>query len=355
MAGGSKISFIPGPVDPSPEVMRAMSEPMPYHRGEEFSRMYSEIIDGMRPLFGAAGDIVIISGSSTAGLEAILSGFVRGRRVAAVVDGKFGERMAEISSIYAKEVRRVRSDWGRTPTQEELESSLDDSEVLVVVHNETSTGVEHDMDLIADLASDRGVRLLVDVVSSVGCIDVRGERWGAVALAGGVQKCIGAPPGLAPVMVREWEGYNGLTYYLDLARYRDSAGGDLKQTPFTPALPLFAALRIAIREVHAEGLGMRFARHRRIARFLREGLEELGVELFARPRELGRLSDTVTSFMVPNAEVIRRELARRGILVAGGQGPLRGRILRAATMANTTEVEVEVLLSALGDILSKFT
>ncbi len=355
MAGGSKISFIPGPVNPSPEVMRALSEPMPYHRGEEFSRMYGEIMEGMRPLFGAMGDVVIVSGSSTAGLEAVLSGFVRSRRVAAIVDGKFGERLAEISSIYAREVRRVSSAWGETPAQEELESSLDDSEVLVVVHNETSTGIEHDMDLIADLASDRGVDLLVDVVSSIGCIDVRGERWDAVALAGGVQKCIGAPPGLAPVMVREWEGYDGATYYLDLARYRDSARGDLKQTPFTPALPLFAALRTAIREIHEEGLEARFARHRRVAQFLREGLEDLGVELFARPGELGRLSDTVTSFRVPDAEAVRKELARMGILVAGGQGPLRGRILRAATMANTTEEEVEILLSALREILSRIT
>ncbi len=351
MPSGSTISFIPGPVNPSPEVMKALSEPMPYHRGEDFSRMYSEIIEGMRPLFGAEGDIVIISGSSTAGLEAALSGFVKSRKVVVLVDGKFGERLVEISSLYAMEVREVRSEWGRTPPPEELEASLSGADLLAIVHNETSTGIEHDMDLIADLAADRGVDLVVDVVSSIGGIEVRGDRWEAVALVGGVQKCIGAPPGLAPVMVRKWEGYEGAPYYLDLGRYRKLAMGDLKQTPFTPALPLFAALRTALREIHSEGLGSRFVRHRKTAEFLREGLRDLGVELFAQPSELGKFSDTVTSFRVPDPEMVRKELARRGILVAGGQGPMKGRILRVATMANITEREVEILLSRLKEIL----
>jgi len=351
LASGSTISFIPGPVNPSPEVMRALSEPMPYHRGEEFSRMYEEIIEGMKPLFGAEGDVVVISGSSTAGLESALAGFARDRKVVALVDGKFGERLAEISSLYAEEVRKVRSEWGKTPPQEELEASLDGADLLVVVHNETSTGIEHDMDLISDLASDRGVDLVVDVVSSIGGIEVRGDRWRAKALVGGVQKCIGAPPGLAPVMVRDWEGYGGAPYYLDLRRYRSSAVGDLKQTPFTPALPLFAALRVALREIHSEGLEARFLRHHKTAELLREGLEDLRVELFARSGELGKLSDTVTSFMVPNPEVVRRELAKRGILVAGGQGPLKGKMLRVATMAGITEEDVQLLLSELRKVL----
>jgi len=355
LANGSKVSFIPGPVNPSPEVMRALSEPMPYHRGEEFSRMYEEIIEWTKPLFGAEGDVIVISGSSTAGLESALAGFSRGRNVVAIVDGKFGERLAEISSLYAREVRVIRSEWGKTPPQEELEASLRGADLLAVVHNETSTGIEHDMDLIADLASDRGVDLVVDVVSSIGGIEVKGDRWRAKALVGGVQKCIGAPPGLAPVMVRDWEGYRGAPYYLDLTRYRSSAMGKLRQTPFTPALPLFAALRVALREIHSERLEARFLRHHRAAELLREGLGELGVELFAHPGELGKMSDTVTSFVVPDPEVVRRELAKRGILVAGGQGPLRGKILRAATMASITEEDVQLLLSQLGEILNKIT
>ncbi len=355
MTSGFKISFIPGPVNPSPRVMRALSEPMPYHRGEEFSRMYEEIVERVKPLFGAEGDVVVISGSSTAGLESALAGFARGRNVVAIVDGKFGERLAEISSLYAKEVTMVRSEWGKTPPQEELEASLGGADLLAVVHNETSTGIEHDMDLIADLASDRGVDLVVDVVSSIGGIEVKGDRWRAKALVGGVQKCLGAPPGLAPVMVRDWEGYGRAPYYLDLTMYQSSAMGNLRQTPFTPALPLFAALRAALREIHSEGLEARFLRHRRMAELLREGLEELGVELFALPGELGRLSDTVTSFMVPNPEVVRRELAKGGILIAGGQGSLRGKILRAATMASVTEGDIQLLLSQLGEILSKIT
>ncbi|MDK2372803.1 MAG: aminotransferase class V-fold PLP-dependent enzyme [Candidatus Korarchaeota archaeon] len=335
--------------------MKALSEPMPYHRGEGFSRMYGEIIEGMKPLFGADGDVVVISGSSTAGLESALAGFARGKEVVAVVDGKFGERLAEIASLYAKEVRRVLSEWGGTPPQEKLEASLNGADLLVVVHNETSTGVEHDMDLIADLASDREVDLVVDVVSSIGGIEVRGDKWEAKALIGGVQKCIGAPPGLAPVMIREWDGYGEAPYYLDLKRYRSLIMGNLKQTPFTPALPLFSALRAAIREIHSEGLEARFLRHRRMAKLLREGLEDLRVELFANPGELGKLSDTVTSFRVPEPEVVREKLAERGIMVAGGQGPLKGKILRVATMARIKEEDVHSLLAELREILPMIT
>ena len=351
MEGGSILNFIPGPVTPSPRVMRALSQPMPYHRGEEFSSLYREIGELMRPLFGSEEDLVIVSGSSTAGIEAGISGFVRGRRALTLVDGKFGERLHLISSMYAREARRVESEWGTTPSQEELESSLSGVDVLLVVHNETSTGVEHDLDLIADLAKDRGVDLLVDVVSSVGGVEVRGDEWGAKALFGGVQKCVGAPPGLAPVMVREWDGYRGGPFYLDLLSYREALRRPLRQTPFTPALPLFSALRAALREVHDEGLENRFHRHERLAEILRRGLEEMGIELFARPRDLGRLSSTVTSFLVPGAEEVRQELARIGVMVAGGQGPLKGRILRAATMANIAERDVKILLSNLREIL----
>lgn len=351
MESGSELNFIPGPVTPSKRVMDALALPMPYHRGKEFSQLYEEIMEMLKPLFGAEGDVIVISGSSTAGLEAAVSGFIRGKSVAVLVDGKFGERLRDIASLYAREVRSVESEWGTTPQQSDLERALNDVDALLVVHNETSTGIEHDLNTISDLASDRGVELMVDVVSSIGGIEVMGDEWNAKALMGGVQKCIGAPPGLAPVMVREWDGYSQAPYYLNLLSYRKHAEKPLRQTPFTPALPLFSALREALREVHEEGLGNRFGRHRRLAERLRRGLEEMGIRLFAEPGEIGRLSSTVTSFQLKDAEYVKGELRRRGILVAGGQGPLKGRILRVATMGSMTESEIDVLLSELADIL----
>ncbi|HDI74192.1 MAG TPA: alanine--glyoxylate aminotransferase family protein [Candidatus Korarchaeota archaeon] len=349
-SGSPYINFIPGPVTPPERVMKALSEPMPYHRGEEFSELYERIMELLKPLFGGDGDVLVLTGSSTAGMEAMVSGFVRRRRVAVIVDGKFGERLRDIASLYG-EVVSVEARWGTTPSIEELESSLSRVETLLVVHNETSTGVEHDMNAISDIAMDRGVELLVDVVSSIGGVEVKAERWGAKALAAGVQKCIGAPPGIAPVMIMRWEGYRSAPYYLDLTRYREAAGKMNRETPFTPALPLFRALKEALLEVHEEGLALRYERHRRISEKLRRGLEDMGVKLFADPGELGSYSCTVTSFIIDDPESVRRELLKRGIRVAGGQGPLRGKILRAATMANVRERDVEALLFELENVL----
>ncbi len=346
--GSDALNFIPGPTTPSYRVMKALSSPMPYHRGKEFSEIYKDIRDLLLPLFGGEGDVLVISGSSTAGVEAVISGFSSGRRVAVISDGKFGERLGDIASIYG-DVSRVRTDWGQTPTVEQVDSSLSDSDYLLVVHNETSTGIEHRMDVISDLAQDRGVHLLVDVVSSIGGMKVEAERWNAKALAGGVQKCIGAPPGLAPVMIRDWDGYLSTNYYLNLIRYREAASSD--QTPFTPALPLFNALREALIEVHEEGLRRRIERHEAISRMMREELLDMGFELFPKPGEIGRYSNTVTAITIEKAERIREALSTKGILVAGGQGPLRGKILRFATMANITEEDVRVLISSLREVV----
>ncbi len=346
------ISFIPGPVIPSHRVMKALSYPMPYHRGKEFSGIYKEIKSLLSPLFGGNGEVFVISGSSTAGIEAMISGFSLGRRVAVISDGKFGERLGDIASIYGK-VTYIRAEWGQTPTIAQVDSSLNEVEYLLVVHNETSTGIEHRMDAISDLASDKGVDLLVDVVSSIGGMSIEAERWNAKALAGGVQKCIGAPPGLAPVMVRDWNGYSRASYYLDLMRYREMSSMD--QTPFTPALPLFNALREALIEIREEGLRKRVERHEAISKMLREELINLGFELFPQTGELGRYSSTITAIIVRKAEKIREALKRRGILVAGGQGPLKGRILRLATMNNITENDIHSLVSSLREIVKEFS
>ncbi len=342
--GSTVINFIPGPVTPSRRVMKALSYPMPYHRGKEFSDIYKEIRSLLSPLFGGDGEISVISGSSTAGIEAMISGFSLGKRAAVIADGKFGERLGDIASIYSK-VNYIRAEWGQTPTIDQLDSSLNEAEYLLVVHNETSTGIEHKMDVISDLASDKGVSLLVDVVSSIGGMNVEAETWNAKALAGGVQKCIGAPPGLAPVMVRDWGGYSRASYYLDLMIYRKMSSID--QTPFTPALPLFNALREALIEVHEEGLRRRIKRHKAISKILRKELINLGFKLFPEMGEIGRYSSTVTAIVVGKAEKVRELLKKRGILVAGGQGPLKGKILRLATMSNITERDVYALVSSL--------
>ncbi len=342
--GSAVISFIPGPVTPSPKVMKALSYPMPYHRGKEFSNIYREIKSMLSPLFGGKGDVYVISGSSTAGIEAMISGFSLSKRAVVVADGKFGERLGDIASIYGK-ATYVRVEWGRTPTIEQIDSSLSGADYLLVVHNETSTGIEHEMDVISDLASDRGVKLLVDVVSSIGGMKVEAERWNARALAGGVQKCIGAPPGLAPVMVMDWDGYSRANYYLDLTRYGEL--GLMDQTPFTPALPLFNALREALLEVHEEGLSRRIERHEAISKMLREELANMGLELFPKIGEIGKYSSTVTAITVRKADKVREALKKEGILVASGQGPLKGRILRFATMGNIAERDIHALVSSL--------
>ena len=352
---------IPGPTPLPPEVREALSLEMISHRGPEFTALFEEVTEGLRHVFQTGNDVLVLTASGTGGLEAALVNVLSpGDRVLAVITGFFGERWFQIASAYGVQAVPLRFPLGKSADPEEVERALRGGgpyKAVLVTHNETSTGVTNDLAAIA-----RAVRsveepplLLVDAVSSLAAIDLRTDEWGCDVVVTASQKALMAPPGLALVSVspRAWQAAESARlprFYWDFRKMREYAAR--AQTPFTPAVTTLLGLREALRRIEDEGLEEVFARHRRVGKFTREGVKSLGLQLF--PDE-ACASDTVTAVRVPEGveadEVIKRLHDEYGIVISGGQGPLKGKIFRIGHMGYVQEEDIQEVLGALKEVI----
>ena len=349
--------LIAGPVRIHPRVLRAMSMPSLNHRGDYFHGIVGEIRELLPVLFGARGHQVILSGSGTAGLEAVYASLVpRDRRTLVLTNGNFGERTDQIVRRYSSQVTTVTAPWGRAFDLEPIRRELDAGDVgaVCVVHNETSVGLANDLPSIAPLVRRSGALFLVDGISAVAGIPLDIDAWGIDAVVAGSQKGLAAPAGLALVHLsdRAVAALRPGTFYLDLAAHLKSL--EKNDTPWTPAVPLFLALREALVLLKEEGLARRLERTHRLAEAARAATAALGLELFPDPRHA---SDTVTAVRNPEGmgdPELRKVLEREyNILVQGGQGALTGKIFRIGHMGIADWPDLLVTFAALERILAK--
>jgi aspartate aminotransferase-like enzyme len=349
--------LIAGPVRIHPRVLRAMSTPSLNHRGDFFHGVVREIRELLPSLFGAKGHQVILSGSGTAGLEAVYSCLVpRDARTVVVSNGNFGERTDELVRRYSSRVTTVTAPWGRPLPVAELRAELEKGDVgaLCLVHNETSVGLANDLAALAPAVRASGALFLVDGISAVAGIPVATDAWGIDALVAGSQKGLAAPPGLALVHLsdRAVARLHPGSYYLDLAAHLKAI--EKNDTPWTPAVPLFLALREALLLLQEETLGRRLERTHRLAEAARAAVDALGLELFP---DRAHASDTVTAIKNPSGlgdAEIRKPLERDyNVLVQGGQGALLGKIFRIGHMGLADWPDLLVTFAALERILAK--
>src|SRR5512137_1197636 len=294
--------MLPGPV-PIPERVRfAMSRQAINHRSAEFGAAYADCVRVLKPAFGTANDLFIISGSGTAGMEAAVAGVGRDKEIACVVNGKFGERLFKISQRYGK-AHEIRSDWGTPVNLEALKAQLEaGAQVVTLVHNETSAGIKNPAEEIGKLCRKHDALFLMDGITSIGGDTVEADTWGVDIAITGSQKCFAAPAGLAMVSVssRAWERLSKYPpYYLDISAYKKSAAGKPMETPYTPAVPIFLALREACLMVEEEGLPARIARHQKLSKAVQEAAMTWGLSLFPKIDKLHSYSSTVTAVEYP--------------------------------------------------------
>jgi len=332
------------------------------HRGPEFAAMLHRILGGMKPFFGTTSDVAMISTAGSGGLEAaIVNTLSPGDRVLGVSIGSFGDRFAKIAGIYGADVTKLDAEWGYAAAADEIRERLrtmPDVRAVLLTHNETSTGV---MNPIAELAA--AVReerpealILVDSVSSLGAVPFEMDAWGVDVVVTGSQKAWMAAPGLAMIAAssRAWTAMESATmprFYLDLRAHRDAALNG--QTPFTPAIAVAFQVDEGLRLMAEEGAQAIFARHEACAAAARAGLEALRFDLFADQRHASR---TVTAAHVPDGldwKAFNGELKRRGLVVAGGQGKLMGKIFRLGHLGSVTLEEILGAFSTL-EIVSLF-
>jgi len=350
---------IPGPTTLPPSVREAGGRQMINHRGPEFAAMLGRILAGMRPFFGTSSDVAMLSCAGTGGLEAaVVNTLSPGDRVLGVSIGSFGDRFAKIAAAYGADVTRLDVEWGRAADPDAIVEALRADRTyraVLLTHNETSTGVMNPIpDLVAAVRSAAPEALvLVDSVSGLGAVPFEMDAWGVDVVVTASQKAWMAAPGLAMVAAspRAWatmETARMPRYYLDLRMHREAhAKGE---TPWTPAIAVVYQVDEGLRLMQAETPAGIFARHRASAAATQAGLEALGFALFA---DAAVRSKTVTAAVVPDDldwKAFNGEVKRRGVVLAGGQGKLSGRIFRVGHLGSVTVGEIVDALATMEEV-----
>jgi alanine-glyoxylate transaminase / serine-glyoxylate transaminase / serine-pyruvate transaminase len=349
----------PGPSNPYPEVMLALARPVIGHLDPEFLALLDETNDRLRLVFATANALTLpVSGTGSAGMEAAFVNFVReGDPVVVGVNGVFGERMCEVASRCGAQVVR-----GEALDPQALLEAHPAPAIVALVHAETSTGVRND---IAPLAAGKGdALLLVDMVTSLGGIEVAVDGWGVDVAYSGTQKCLGVPPGLAPLTVsaaaRSRMVARPSSWYLDLnllSRYVDGGTEGGRVYHHTAPVTMVAALHAGLGAVLDEGILAARARHAECGQLLQDGLEALGLELFAdKDHRLPQLTTVRVPADLPDgmgeADCRRLLLERYGIEIGAGAGQLAGQVWRIGCMGHTARRRnVVTLLGALREVL----
>jgi aspartate aminotransferase-like enzyme len=349
--------FLPGPVAVAPAVLEAAARPLINHRDEEFARLLARITGALRPAFGTDGDVLLLGSSGTGAMESVVANlFSPGERLLSCAVGAFGKRFAAIAQAFGCVVEPLDTPLGAALDPAALRARLDadrrrEIAGVLLTHNETSTGVACDMAALAPVLRTHGAISLVDSISGLGAAEFRMDEWGYDAVVTASQKGFAAPPGLAMVSLSEraWvrsESAELARYYFDLRRARESARSG--EMPWTPPISILYALDVALARYHAEGMETAYARHARYAKLVREALVRLGFTLVSSP---GAHSPAVVAAYPPpgvDAKSLLRTLREKhGIVLAGGQGELSGKIVRFGTMGDVSQEDVLAAIEAI--------
>ncbi|MCW5852236.1 MAG: alanine--glyoxylate aminotransferase family protein [Anaerolineae bacterium] len=346
---------IPGPTPLPPSVQEAMRRDMINHRGPEFAQMQAEIVEALKVFLQTQNDVLLLTASGTGGLEAaVVNTLSPGDKVLSVSIGYFGERFRTIAQVYGADIVKLDIPQGQAARGAQVAEALraaPDVKAVLVTHNETSTGVTNPLQEIAAEVKAAGKLLLVDAISSAGCVPLETDAWGVDVLVTGSQKGWMAPPGLAFLsMSREaWAAHATAKmphFYFDLKRHKKAMTEG--STPWTPAVSVYYALHEGMRLLMAEGREKVLARHQRVADLTREGLKAMGLRLFADPQFA---SNTVTSVYPPaglNADDFRRQVKKaHNVVLAGAQGDLAGKVFRVGHLGYVHEADIAATLDAI--------
>ncbi|MEP7306669.1 MAG: alanine--glyoxylate aminotransferase family protein [Acidobacteriota bacterium] len=355
-----RILLGPGPSMTAPRVMRAMAAPTVSHLDPIMIALLDDVRSRLLRIFRAPeGSFALaISGTGTSGMETAVANLVAdGTRALVVVNGYFGDRLAQMCERYGATVRRVDVEWGRACDPDRLRAALKaaGADVVAMVHAETSTGVLNPVADLVAVARDQGALTIVDAVTSFGGHPLDVGAWGLDAVYSCTQKCLGAPSGLAPVVF----GPQALarrvkcrSFYFDLQLLEDY--WVRRKYHHTMSSALVCALDEALAIVEEEGLDARWSRHERNHRAFIDGLKTLGLSVL--PPEGERLW-TLNTVRIPEGvddPVVRKQLLEDySIEIGAGLGPLAGKIWRVGLMgASSTPRLIVLLLGALDKALT---
>lgn len=327
--------FTPGPTPVPDFILRKMSEPMIHHRKAEFVQIFQEVRQGLKEIFLTGQEVYILTGSGTSAMEASVVNFLSpGDEVITVDAGKFGERWAELCQIYGVLPHVIKKEWGTTVSTADIRQKLTEvpaAKAVFLTYSETSTGVAIDLPEIARaIRAQSSALIIVDCISALVAMPLKMDEWDLDVVISASQKGFMLPPGLGLVAVSQraaqlLKSSQIPKYYLSLAKAQKALIDGT--TPFTPASTIIIGLREAIQYLKNKGLENVWREHAIFAAAVRAAVQALGLKLYtAYP------SNAVTAVWLPESldgkkfvQTLQKEF---GIIVAGGQGHLKNKIIR---------------------------
>jgi alanine-glyoxylate transaminase/serine-glyoxylate transaminase/serine-pyruvate transaminase len=360
-----RILMGPGPSDVAPSVLEAMRQPLVGHLDPAFVALMEEVKTMLRAVFQTQNAMTFpVSGTGSAGMEFCFVNLIEpGDEVVIGVNGVFGARMCDVAQRCGGRVIKVEAEWGKIiePTQVAAVLQTCRPKLVAVVHAETSTGVLTPVEEISRLAHAAGALVVLDTVTSLAGCPVALDAWQVDAAYSGTQKCLSAPPGLAPVSLNDRalrvagaRKTKVQSWYLDVNLLANYWGQD-RVYHHTAPITMNYALHEALRLVLAEGLENRWRRHRDNHELLRQGLADLGLSITSQPgHQLWQLNSVGVPAGVDEAAIRKRLLDEFNIEVGAGLGPLKGKVWRVGLMGETAKPEnVRRLLEALRKLLGR--
>jgi aspartate aminotransferase-like enzyme len=341
---------IPGPTPVPAEILEELTRPLINHRGPEFAAILKRVTARLQYFFQTTSPVLTFAASGTGGQEAAVANlFSPGDHVVAITIGSFGNRLATIAERYGLDVTRIEFPWGEAADPEIVETrikSIAPYRAVLVTHNETSTGVMNDIETLAALIRrlNSDTLIVVDAVSSLGCVPLEMDAWDIDVVFTGSQKGWMTPPGLMMLAAgpRAWEANKTAKlprFYFDWELARKYL--EKWQHPTTPPVSIFYALDLALEKMLEEGRETIFERHVRIGEYVRWRAKEMGLRLLADHKNA---SNTVTAVLTPeslDAKALLKVLREEDhVVLGGGQQQLEGKIFRVGHLGFFEEVDL---------------
>ncbi|QER41552.1 alanine--glyoxylate aminotransferase family protein [Thermodesulfobacterium sp. TA1] len=348
-----KYLFTPGPVPVPPKALLTMAQPMTHHRLPEFSEILKEIRENLKYLFQTKNNVYFFASSGTGAMEAaILNLFSPGDKVVVVSAGKFGQRWFELAKTYGLNPIVIELPWGKAVRPEQVEEVLNSHpnvKGVLLQACETSTGVKHPVREIAQLTKDRETVIVVDAITGLGVFDLPMDEWGLDVVITGSQKALSLPPGLSFIAFSDKaisfsERSTLPKYYFSLQKEKKAYEKDT--TSFTPAVSLLLGLQVVLQRIKEIGLKELFTHYHVQATACREAVKALGLKIFPEVP-----SESLTVIEVPEGvktgDLINFLKNKLGIIFAGGQDHLKGKIIRITHMGDQSLFDLLIAISAL--------
>jgi serine---pyruvate transaminase len=345
----------PGPTPVPPEVLAATAQPMIHHRGPDFRATLARVIERLKQVFLTENEMLTFTSAGTGVMESAMQNLCSpGDRVLVVSHGYFGERFAAIADTYGCDLVHLRYAWGESPGADEVGNKLDEmsgAKAVFLTHSDTSTGVVSDLRSIAERLNGTEAIVVIDAISSLAAVPLETDAWGLDVVITSSHKALMCPPGLAfaSVSERAFEASRAAAtprYYFDWQRTR--AAQEKGENPFSPAISLYLGLDVALGMILDEGLVAAYERHVRLGRACRAGVKALGLELFSPDEDRAAV---VTAIRMPSdvdgQAVVLSMRERSGVTIIGGQGEVRGKIVRIGHIGYVDVFDVMTALAAL--------